>query len=220
VITAPSRAAASTRIYEIDGGQHARGRVKRTVFEDGSERLRGETEVKHASVRARVIEEVEIDPAGRLVFADITIAGTERGDEAKKNVVIEPRKGLVTIASPEGMTFWSAPTDEPWAYTPVTTDGSPSLPIATPVCAWVTLRATQASQTPRIVDGAARWTHLGVVDQLVVPDGNERFIVLGDDAFQANDDFVMSMQLNTLDKSIQGASPIALVSAPPMRVRR
>jgi hypothetical protein len=211
-------------VYEIAGGAEAHSRVERTLRADGSEVLRGRTEIggpRGAKVRAIAIEEVEIDAQGRLVSADVSLVSGAEGSEVKKRVHLDPAKGLVRIAGPRGTSSWRAPTDAPWAYAPLTADGLPAMPIATPVAAWVTLRAVGAAPSARVIDCDGPWTSLIPADQLVVEDGAARFVVLGDDAIEANQDFIVSMQLNSLARE---APPRAIgfklaQASPPSRRR-
>jgi hypothetical protein len=198
--------------YDIVDGAWAQSHIERTVRVDGSEVLYGRTEIggaEGAPVRAIVIEEVEIDAGGRLVSADISLVSGEEGAEVEKRVRFDPVKGSIRIDGPSGTNVWSAPDDAPWVYAPLAADGPQAVPVATPVAAWVTLRAIEASPNARVIDGDGLWTNLTPADQLVVEDGASRFVVLGDDVIEANGDFIASMWLNSL-----AVAPAAREGAP------
>lgn len=189
-------------VYEISGGAHARSQVRRTVRADGSETLRGATSIGGAPgspPQALAIEEVEIDAAGRLVSADIALSSGAQGAGIEKRVHLDPSKGIVRIADARGVKSWRASVDAPWIYAPLVADPLPGRPMATPVAAWATLRAVAEAPRARVIHCDRLWTSLVPRDQLVVEDGATRFAVLGEDAIEADEGFVVAMRLNSLD---------------------
>jgi hypothetical protein len=183
-------------VYDISGGGRVRSTIERVVRADGSEVLYGRTEIgglecAEGLVGAVVIEEVEIDAGGRMISADIALVSGE--DEVEKRIHLDPAKGLVRIDGRAGKSVWRAPDDAPWAYAPLTVDGHEGAPIATPVAAWVTLGAVTAAPNARVIDVEGQRTDLIPADQLVVDDGEARFVVLGDEAIEADADFIVAM---------------------------
>lgn len=192
----------SVMTYDVADGSRVQSHIERTVRADGSEVLHGRTEIggaEGAPVRAIVIEEVEIDAAGRLVSADISLLDGEEGADVEKRVHLDPAKASIRIDGLSGTSVWSAPDDAPWVYAPLVTGGPQGVAIATPVAAWVTLRAIEAAPNARVVDSDGLWSNLTPADQLVVEDGASRFVVVGDDVIEINGDLVASMWLNSLD---------------------
>ncbi|HVK69953.1 MAG TPA: hypothetical protein VM694_36115, partial [Polyangium sp.] len=89
--------------------------------------------------------------------------------------------------------------DTPWVYAGLAGDTSFAL-LPTPVSAWVTLRATNASPDVRVLDVELREGRVVPQDQLVAEgEGDERFVIADGTVLTANDDFVTALGESTLE---------------------
>ncbi|MCC6553338.1 MAG: hypothetical protein IT372_10005 [Polyangiaceae bacterium] len=159
----------------LEGG--ARSRVERAMLADGSEALSGETRPA-AGGRAVIRERVEIGADGRLRRADVLI---DTGDGQTRRVVLDPARGAAYFTGGQSGTL-HVPTGEPWSYA--------LPPSPTPIAAWVTVRAAASAPSVRLVDLKGARSDSVMSDQLVVRDGDEAFVVLGDDVVPAAGEFV------------------------------
>jgi hypothetical protein len=181
------------QVYNLAGDAGAKSRVERTVRVDGSETLLGETQLA-GDGGAVLRERVEIDAAGTLVYADVLLdPGADSGSPARpgdgraRRMILDRQRGAALFLGPGSGTL-RVPRDAPWAYAPWPASAAPS---ATPIAAWVMLRAASGSPAVRLVDGG-RATSYGVAsDQLVVQDEGDVTVVLGDAAIPAGSDFVV-----------------------------
>jgi hypothetical protein len=181
-----SAARGVTETFVFAGGAGSGARVTRTTAPDGTETLHGETLIRlgrHA--RERVVEDVTVDPCGRLVHAEITVAGGDgRTPEARAS--LDPPSGRVWTATAGGAGESRAATDAPWVYAPEVL----GRPVPTPVAAWVTLRASQASRRVRLVQIGQRGGGLLPRRQLAVHTELGTTVVVGDDGCDVDETFV------------------------------
>jgi hypothetical protein len=159
-------------------------RLERDVGPAG-ERLRGETrfELPRSGIFALVSEEVELDRTGRLARALVHVVwrGVGASEATVSSVLtsLDAREGLVVsttdYASSETRRITS---DMPWSYLPLATPEGQWL--TTPVSAIVARRAAEASPAVRRIDPFGHDVSLAS-DQILVPDGDAAWVVLGDD---------------------------------------
>lgn len=190
--------------YRYDGVAGS-SRVAREMAADGSESLRGTTEVAarggaEASTFAR--ETVGLDDKGRLSHAEIIMG--ERGATAR--YTLDPSRGAVQVVRPGAPAVdWRVPNDAPWLYAPSADDEGAF--IATPVAAWVALRASSTTDVVRVLEPAQQRSYLMMVDQVAVPTEHGTTLALGSDAVDADARFISELRL------LHGAVTLARVSA-------
>jgi hypothetical protein len=177
-----------TYVLTADG---ATARVTRTVSPDGAEVLHGETELTIGG-RHRIVEDVRLDDRGRLASAEITmIAGDEGAPEARLR--LDPATGVVALLTPTGASVERAPVDAPWAYTPSV---DPGRSVATPVAAWVALRAAAASPWVRVILPERRQGWLTPRDQVAVQTEVGFTVMIGADGIDADEVFIERIRLS------------------------
>jgi hypothetical protein len=181
---------AKTFVYGNHEGSVSR--VERSVGADGRETLHGETEIAGAGNVGRVVEEVSLDASGSLVSAEIAVY-SRCSEQADKRVRIDRARGLVEVQTAGGVERWRVANDAPWALAPVA--DAMGRTMATPVSAWITLRAASAG-TVRVIDTDRRWTYRTPADQLAVPTDEGTTVVLGGDGVDANREFIETLRLN------------------------
>lgn len=177
-------------------GDSLTSRVEQTTREDGSMILRGDTTTlprQNMDGATRVLEHVEIDPKGRLVYADVS-AMDENGNTTRR-MLLDAAHGAVFVQDNHGASWTKVETDEPWLYAGLSeNDAAFELP-TTAVAAWAALSAARASSKARIFDGGARRSASTTTDQLVVEKGDgERFVVLGDGFATGDEKNVTSLE--------------------------
>ncbi|UQA58277.1 hypothetical protein [Polyangium aurulentum] len=183
---APGRAGKQVYVF---AGDETQSRVERSLRADGSETISGETTLRADAGREKVIEFVEIDPTGHLVYADISV---QEPSGASRRILLDAARGMVFVQDEQHAAWQRMPMDAPWVYGTDQNDAAALLP--TPVSAWVAARATASAREVRVFDGARRATQLVASDQLIVEgDDGERVAVAGDAAITMNDDFVTSL---------------------------
>jgi hypothetical protein len=176
----------ATETFVFAGGAGSGARVTRTVAPDGTEALHGETLLrlgKHA--RERIVEDVTINPCGRLVHAEITVA-RDHDPTPEARVSLDPPSGRVWTATVGGAGESRAAKDAPWVYAPEVQ----GRPVPTPVAAWVTLRASEASRRMRLVQIGQRGGGLLPRRQLAIPTELGTTVVVGDDGCDVDETFV------------------------------
>jgi hypothetical protein len=179
-----------TRVYTDPSG--ARSTVARDIAADGSETLRATTDLTLRGKPTSVEEQARIDVDGKLIDAELTVAqgGTRR------TVRYDARAGF---AEAPGSERFEAPSDAPWVYGPIDIDGDR---VATPVAAWVAMRAVgtarargAASSTLRWVDAQARRSALVPDDQVAVDTEQGTTVVIGDDGADVGKDFLVELRV-------------------------
>jgi len=191
------------RAYRYDGVAGA-SEVTHERAASGRERLRGSTDVVAPGSPERTItrETASLDERGRLEGAEIVIG--ERG--AAVQYTLEPSRGAVRVVRPGAPPFdWRVPNDAPWLYAPGLGDEGSF--IATPVAAWIALRAASASDVVRVLEPDQQRTYLMTVDQIAVPTERGTTVALGSDGIDVDAQFVSELRL------LHGAVTLARVSA-------
>ncbi|WP_433937130.1 hypothetical protein AB3662_21050 [Sorangium cellulosum] len=191
-------AKAEMKVYTFFGAAGAQSRVERRIRPDGSETLSSETRPSRAEPSrgpaaagalppGGVLREyAELDAAGRLVYADVSLSDAAG---VVKRMILDPQHGAALLRR-AGLAsgFVRIPTGEATIYAPVSST-------VTPVAAWVARRAAQAAPSIRLFDHVAAASHEILSDQLVVEDGRDTFVVLGDAALSVDDEFITSLPL-------------------------
>jgi hypothetical protein len=192
------------RAYRYDGVSGT-SQVTHEKAADGRESLRGTTDLaargsENGHTFAR--ETVSIDAQGRLGHAEIIVG--ERG--ATVQYTLDPSRGAVHVVRPGAPAIrWTVPNDAPWMYAPSPDDGGAF--IATPVAAWVALRAVRNADVVRVLEPEQQRTYLMTVDQVVVPTEHGTTIALGSDGIDADAQFISELRL------LHGEVTLARVSA-------
>jgi hypothetical protein len=196
-------ASAEHRAYRYDGA-FGTSQVTREKAADGRELLRGTTDVaaRGANHGSFARETVNLDETGRLRHAEI-IAG-ERG--AAVQYTLDPSRGAVHVvrAGARGVD-WKVPNDAPWMYAPSADEDGAF--IATPVAAWVALRAASTSDVVRVIEPEQRRSYLMTADQVALPTERGTTVALGSDGIDADAQFISELRL------LHGAVTLARVSA-------
>ncbi|XXX82256.1 hypothetical protein WMF30_26200 [Sorangium sp. So ce134] len=192
---------AETKVYTFFGGAGAQSRVERAIRPDGSETLSSETRLSRADAGPGslaggaggalpaggvVREYAELDPSGRLVYADVSVSGAAG---VVKRMILDPQHGAALLhRAGRASGFVRIPIGEATIYAPVAS-------VATPVAAWIARRAAHAAPSVRMFDEVTAESHAVLSDQLVVEDGRDTFVVLGDAALSADEEFITSLPL-------------------------
>ncbi|XYI03441.1 hypothetical protein ACMHYB_28195 [Sorangium sp. So ce1128] len=190
-LTGGTTVKAEMKVYTFFGAAGAQSRVERRVRPDGSETLSSETRSARAEAGALpaggvLREYAEIDTSGRLVYADVSLSDAAG---VVKRMILDPQHGAALLRR-AGIApgFVRIPTGEATIYAPVSS-------MVTPVAAWVARRAAQAAPSARLFDEVTTESHEILSDQLVVEDGHDTFVVLGDAALSVDDEFITSLPL-------------------------
>ncbi|AKT43719.1 hypothetical protein [Chondromyces crocatus] len=192
-------------------GNGVRARVTRGVNQEGLEKLHGETLFEGgADAGRRVVEDVTLDPAGRLVSATVSLSA---GEVLVARMQLDAVGGVVRVSTPEGAAEQRVTTDTPWVYAPPWDGGQVAgakdeaaaagcgelegagITIATPVAAWVMLRAGSAHTWVRRIDLDRREGWLIPQDQVAVRHEQGTTAVIGPHAADAGEDFVEEVRL-------------------------
>ena len=181
---------AGKQVY-VFAGDETQSRVERSLRADGSETISGETTLRVASGREKVIEFVEIDRSGHLVYADLSV---EEPSGASRRILLDAARGMMFVQDEQHAAWQRMPMDAPWVYgTNGDEEGTAALS-PSPVSAWVAARATASAREVRFLDGARRASQLVASDQLIVEgDDGERVAVAGKASITMNADFVTSL---------------------------
>ncbi|WP_437786474.1 hypothetical protein [Sorangium sp. So ce1097] len=186
------------KVYTFFGAGGAQSRVERQIRPDGSETLSSETRPSRAEAGrgpaaagalppGGVLREyAELDAWGRLVYADVSLSDAAG---VVKRMILDPQHGAALLRR----------ADRAWGFVRIPTRGAliyaPVSSIVTPVAAWVARRAAQAAPSARLFDDVTAASHEILSDQLVVEDGRDTFVVLGDAALSVDDEFITSLPL-------------------------
>lgn len=183
-------------------GPGATARVTRGVAPDGAESLHGEMELDLGEGgRRRVVEDASLDARGRLVAASITVT---RDHAPEAWLQLDAARGVVRVLTPEGLTEHRAASDAPWIYAP---PAGPERTVATPVSAWIALRAAASSPELRLVQLDLREGWLVPRDQVAIPTELGVTAVIGDHGADASDGFIQEIRLNAPRTTLHRASP-------------
>jgi hypothetical protein len=202
---APASAPRATehRAYRYDGVSGT-SQVTHEKAADGRESLRGTTDlVAGSGLEHRFAREtVSLDAAGRLGHAELIVG--ERG--AAVQYTLDPSRGAVHVVRPGVPAVdWTVPNDAPWMYAP-SADHEGAF-VATPVAAWVALRAASTADVVRVLEPEQQRTYLMTVDQVAVPTEHGTTVALGSDGADADAQFISELRL------LHGAVTLARVSA-------
>jgi hypothetical protein len=189
----------ATRTFLYADGGGALGRVERRIMADGEERLHGTTEIQSDGGHFLVVEDVTLDPRGRLVRAETAIAG-RCAEVTEHRVVYDASKGVVLISDAGGEKRWSVPTDAPWVLAP--SRDAQHRPIATALTGWIAIRAAALAPSLRLVDVTEKSAYAVDSDQLAVPTEQGMTAVLGDAGIDAGPDFVEELRLVSLSRTM------------------
>jgi hypothetical protein len=182
---------ATEDVFFFTGGAGTSAHVTRKIAADGTETLHGETEVALGeSSRRIIVEDVTIDARGHLERAEIAALDGEAG-ETRVYMRLEPSRGIAEVRSIDGASTWRMPKEEPWVYAPWSRGGS----TATPVSAWVAMRAAVASPWARVVVPEARAGVLSPRDQIAVPTEAGTTVVIGRDGADVDGTFVARLHV-------------------------
>lgn len=180
--------AGDTFVFVAGAGSGAR--VTRSPTVGGGEALHGETELSlGARARRRIVEDVALDARGWLVSAEIRVTGglDHEGAAEETRMSLDAARGTVRVSSAAGVEAWSAPLDAPWVYAP---PGAAGQEIATPVAAWVALRAAAASPWLRQIERARGRAWLVPREQIALQTEAGTTVVLGGDGADTDGLFV------------------------------
>ncbi|UQA62930.1 hypothetical protein [Polyangium aurulentum] len=189
-----SAAAATEDVFFFAGSAGTSAHVTRKIAADGAETLHGETEIAIGESRRVIVEDVTIDANGHLERAEVAVVGGE-GGETRVHMRLDPSRGIAEVRSIDGASTWRMPSEEPWVYAPWSQGGS----TATPVSAWVAMRAAVASPWARVVMPEARAGVLSPRDQIAVPTEAGTTVVLGRDGADVDGTFVARLHVGGSD---------------------
>jgi hypothetical protein len=189
----------ATRTFLYSDGGGALGRVERRIMADGEERLHGQTEIQSDGGHFLVVEDVTLDPRGRLVRAETAIAG-RCAEVTEQRIVYEASKGMVRISDASGEKSWSVPTDAPWVLAPA--KDAQQRPIATALTGWIAIRAAALAPSLRVIDVAEKTAYAVESDQIAVATERGTTAVLGDAGVDAGQDFVEELRLVPLSRTM------------------
>jgi hypothetical protein len=184
---APRSPAVRAETYAFDDGAGSAAQVFRAVAADGSEALRGVTEIAGDDGLLRIDEQATLDPAGRLVRAEIVVSHG-RGGAVEDHVVLDRARGVARAATPGGTVTWSVPNDAAWTLEPLARGA------ATPISAWITARAASAGGEVRVVQADRRTSYRTPADQLAIAHERGTTVVLGDASGESDGAFISDVR--------------------------
>lgn len=196
---ATTRASTHSFAYAASGASAA-SRVERVVRGDGAETLLGTTEltVAGATHPMVLVETADLDASGHLTGATAQLSTGPHGRDLLRAIRLDAARGTVTVNDAVGERSWLVATDHPWIYEGLFDDVAPLASNATAVQAWVAKRAAQSGARLRAIQVAARRSHLTLAEQVVFADGAGSLVVLGDEAIEADSDFVRALPWKAL----------------------
>lgn len=166
-------------------------KVERTVSPSGAERLEGALHARQGAEPGLVLtESVTLDAAGWLRHATLRLERATSPGIALRTAELSPAAGTLRVTAGGRSVTTRIPGDQPWAYeTPFGTSMG-QLGVATPIAAWVAMRAASAAPTVTLVNVSAATSQDTTSDQILTEDAGKYWIVLGDHAVEADDEFV------------------------------
>jgi len=196
---------ATVKTYQFaDSSGAVRSKVTRTILQDGSEILHGETIadfLPNVAVTERVEEDVHLDASGKLVTAEVQVWNTLGTTEQKKYVMMDAAAGTIHVTRPAGSVDWTVATDLPWAYYPFQVDTFVGVPVSSPVAGWVMAKSEDVADHTRFL----------VYDDLLavdVPNGGPGTATLyaAGDAIHIGADFIDSIDMAALGTTLSRAT--------------
>jgi len=200
----------ATQTYFYTDGAGALGRVERRLMADGEERLHGQTEIQSDGGHFQVVEDVVLDPRGRLVRAETAIAG-RCAEVTEQRIVYDASRGVVRSSDAGGERSWSVPVDAPWVLAPA--KDAQQRPIATPLSGWIAIRAARLAPAIRVIDVGAKTAYAVTSDQIAVATERGMTAVLGDAGIDAGPEFVEELRLVPLSRTMTRVSVLPPRSA-------
>lgn len=186
----PHAAAVRAETYTFEDPRGAQAQVFRAVGADGGEAIHGETHLPGTS--RRVIEDAAIDAAGRISRVEVRVVRCDGAVEDR--FVADRARGTVRADTPGGVVEWPVPTDAPWAVEPAARGG------ATPVLAWLAMRAASSGADVRVIRADARSSYRAPADQVAIATEAGATVLVGESASSADALFIERVQ--ALDGSL------------------
>jgi hypothetical protein len=174
----------------------------------GTERLVGMTGLLSGE---RLVEQAAtIDESGQLVDAEATLTPAADvggpGRSMATHAAFHPERKRVELTTTALRMEWSVPNDLPWVWAPLLTvdpvAGKNSPSVATPLDARVAFRAAHDGRAVRLLDLGALEQHTLTADQMVIPDGADATVVIGDDVIDVEDGPPRRLHLAALDDTL------------------
>src|SRR5262249_16808782 len=147
----------------------------------------GETEIAGSDGVVIVTEDATLDPLGHLLKAEVSIKKA-REARASARAIFDRSQRTARIEAPGEASVVSVPDGGPWAYLPLSDAAGRA--VATPVSAWIALRAAQGARLVRVISPGARSSYLGFSDQITQPTEAGLTVVLGADTADARTTFI------------------------------
>ena len=208
--TASDETPIATRTFLYSDSVGDVGRVERRIMASGEERLHGQTEIQSDGSHFLVVEDVTLDPRGRLVRAETAISGRCPG-AIEQRIVYDVAKGAVQITDARGEARWSVPSDAPWVVAPAR--DAQQRPIATALSGWIAIRAAALSPSLRVIDASAKTAYAVSSDQIAVATERGMTAVVGDAGIDAGPDFIEELRLVSLGRTMTRVAQLPARSA-------
>ena len=208
--TASDETPIATRTFLYSDGVGDVGRVERRIMASGEERLHGQTEIQSDGSHFLVVEDVTLDPRGRLVRAETAISGRCPG-AIEQRIVYDVAKGTVQITDARGEARWSVPSDLPWVVAPAC--DAQQRPIATALSGWIAIRAAALSPALRMIDAGAKTAYAVSSDQIAVATERGMTAVVGDAGIDAGPEFIEELRLVSLGRTMTRVAQLPTRSA-------
>ena len=208
--TAPEETPIATRTFLYSDGAGDAGQVERRIMADGEERLHGRTEIQSEGGHFLVVEDVTLDPRGRLLHAETALSGRCAG-AIEQRIVYDVAKGAVQITDARGEARWAVPGDLPWVLAPAR--DAQQRPIATALRGWIAIRAAALSPTLRVIDASAKTAYAVSSDQIAVATERGTTAVMGDAGIDAGPEFVEELRLVALGRTMTRVAVLPARSA-------
>ncbi len=207
---APEEAPIATRTFLYSDGASDIGRVEQRIMASGEERLHGQTEIQSDGGHFLVVEDVTLDPRGRLVRAETALSGRCAG-AVEQRIVYEVARGTIQITDARGETRWSAPSDAPWVLAPAR--DAQQRPIATALSGWIAIRAARLSPAVRVIDAGTKTAYAVSSDQIAVATERGTTAVVGEAGIDAGPDFVEELRLVSFGRTMTRVAVLPARSA-------
>lgn len=185
----PASPSPATRAFAQRGSHGERFSARIEVLGDGTESLKGESLIPNAEGGSWVVnEEARLDPDGRLLLAVIKLVDRDTG-LWRRTMRLDAQRGEWQTRDIQGDRAGTASRQYPWTWSSVFEAEATEAEVITPVAAWVTARAAMSAEAVTLI-GVNGAESTAMSDQVLVVDGAERWIVIGDEVVEAGADFV------------------------------